>query len=265
MLRKANRPGRFAFFCAALIGLAPIAASAQESVGPQTVAPAPVPPAKQAERAASGQKIIVPAGTRLAVTLENGISTSNAKVGDSLYFHTSFPVTQNNHVVIPVGSYIRGSLLETKRPGKIKGKGEFRLRLESLIFPNGYTVDLLAAPRSADTGGKETTDSEGKVTGPGGKGKDVGTVATTTVTGAGIGAIADGGKGAGIGAGVGAVVGLAAVLLTRGPEAQIPRGSTLDIVLERDLPLDTAFLGFDGTGRPTQITHSVVRRDSEQH
>jgi type IV secretion system protein VirB10 len=223
-----------------------------------------VPPSKQAERGPNGQKIIVPAGTRLAVTLENGVSTNSAKAGDSLYFHTSFPVTQNNHVVIPVGSYIRGSLLESKRPGKIKGKGELRLRLESLIFPNGYTVDLLAAPRSADTGGKETTDSEGKITGPGGKGKDVGTVATTTVTGAGIGAIADGGKGAGIGAGVGGLVGLAAVLLTRGPDAQIPRGSTLDIVLERDLPLDAGYLGFDGTGRPVHITRSTGRNDNEQ-
>jgi len=36
---------------------------------------------------------------------------------------------------------------------------------------DGYTVSLNAAPRSADSGGKETMDSEGKVTGGGGKGK----------------------------------------------------------------------------------------------
>jgi hypothetical protein len=66
--------------------------------------------------------------------------------------------------------------------------------LDTLILPNGYTVNLNAAPRSADSGGKETMDPEGKVTGPGGKGKDVGTVATTTATGAGIGAIASGAK-----------------------------------------------------------------------
>ncbi|MBS1840511.1 MAG: hypothetical protein JSS69_15320 [Acidobacteria bacterium] len=264
MLPKISHPGNSLFLFAALIGLAAVAAGAQESAGPQTSAPPPVAPAKQAERQASGQKITVPAGTRLAVTLENGISTRSARAGDSLYFHTSFPVTQNNHVVIPVGSYIRGSLLESKRPGRIKGKGEFRLRLESLIFPNGYTVDLLAAPRSADTGGRETTDSEGKVTGSGGKGKDVGTVAGTTVTGAGIGAIAGGGKGAGIGAGIGGLAGLAAVLLTRGPEAQIPRGSTLDIVLEKDLALDTGYLDFDNTGRPVHITRSV-RREPEQN
>lgn len=239
-------------------------AQAQESAGPQTSAPAPVAPSQKVEPTQTGKRISVPAGTRLAVVLENGISTRSAKAGDSLYFHTSFPVTQNNHVVIPVGSYIRGSLLESKRPGRIKGKGEFRLRLESLILPNGYTVDLLAAPRSADTGGRETTDSEGKVTGPGGRGRDAGTITETTVTGAGIGAIAGGGKGAGIGAGVGGLAGLAAVLLTRGPEAQIPRGSTLDIVLERDLLLDSGYLDFDNTGRPVHITHNAARRDRDE-
>ena len=257
MLPTTARPWTLALRFAALVALA-ASANAQESVGPQTSAPPPVPAAHKRQPAGDGQKISVPAGTRLAVVLENGISTRSAKAGDSLYFHTSFPVTQNNRVVIPVGSYIRGSLLESKRPGRIKGKGEFRLRLESLILPNGYTVDLMAAPRSADTGGRETTDSEGKVTGPGGKGKDTGTVAETTVTGAGIGAIAGGGKGAGIGAGIGGLAGLAAILLTRGPEAQIPRGSTLDIVIERDLLLDSSYLDFDGTGRPVHITRSLA-------
>src|SRR4029077_13604777 len=178
----------------------------------------------------------------------------SAKVGDSIYLQTSFPITQNNRIVIPVGSYLRGELLESKRPGKVKGKGAFRLRLDTLILPNGYTVSLNAAPRSADSGGKETMDSEGKVTGGGGKGKDAGTIATTTVTGAGIGAIAGGGKGAGIGAGIGGLVGLGAVLLTRGPEAELPRGSTLDIVIERDLTLDSSYIQFSNTGNAQPIT-----------
>jgi type IV secretion system protein VirB10 len=263
MLPKTARPWKCFFTLVAVIGLAAAAHAQEESVGPQTSAPPPVAPAHRREPVANGQRISVPAGTRLAVVLENGISTRSAKAGDSLYFHTSFPVTQNNRVVIPVGSYIRGSLLESKRPGRIKGKGEFRLRLESLILPNGYTVDLMAAPRSADTGGRETTDSEGKVTGPGGKGRDAGTVAETTVTGAGIGAIAGGGRGAGIGAGIGGLAGLAAVLLTRGPEAQIPRGSTLDIVIERDLTLDSSYLDFEGTGRPVHITRSLAHEREE--
>jgi hypothetical protein len=247
-------------FGAAIFCSAPLLA--QQPEGPQTSAPptvAPGPKPAPAPRAASYEKILIPAGTRLGVVLENGISTRSAKVGDSVYLRTSFPITQNNRIVIPVGSYLRGELLESKRPGRVKGKGELRLKLNTLILPNGYTVDLNAAPRSADSGGNETTDSEGKVTGPGGKGKDVATVAETTVTGAGIGAIADGAKGAGIGAGIGGAAGLAAVLLTRGPEAQLPRGSSLDIVLEHELALDGSQIKFTDVGQAQPITPPVVR------
>jgi hypothetical protein len=237
-------------------------AVAQEPPGPQMSAPpsvGPEPRPAAARRTGGGERISIPAGTRVAVVLENGLSTRSAKPGDSIYFRTSFPITQNNRVVVPVGSYLRGELLESKRPGRIKGRGEFRMRLNTLIFPNGYTVDLNAAPRSADSGGKETMDEEGKVTGPGGKGKDVGTVAETTATGAGIGAIAAGAKGAGIGAGVGALAGLGAVLLTRGPEAELPRGSTLDVVLEHELALDSSQIQYTNVGSALPLTPPPAR------
>ncbi|GAC1702444.1 MAG: hypothetical protein NVS9B4_07830 [Candidatus Acidiferrum sp.] len=261
-MRFAKHPTRFVAVITAVLSSASFLL-AQGLSGPQSDPPPAVAPAPHlgAPPASFGEKIVIPAGTRLAVALENGISTGNAHAGDSVYFHTTFPVTQNNRIVIPVGSYVRGELLEAKRPGRIKGRGQFRMRITTLIFPNGYTVDFLAAPRSADSGGRETTDSEGKVTGGGGKGKDVGTVATTTVTGTGIGAIAGGAKGAGIGAGIGALAGLGAVLLTRGPEAQLPRGSALDIVLEREIFLDSSAVQFTDAGRAYQITPPPARTE----
>jgi hypothetical protein len=256
-MRKPPRRN-FTFWCALAAGLflLPQFGRAQEPPGPQTAAPPPAGPAQPATQQppVSVDKVRIPAGTRVAVVLENGISTRSAKPGDSVYFHTSFPITQNNHIVIPVGSYLRGELIESKRPGRVKGRGEFRMRLDTLIFPNGYTVNLNATPRSADSGGKETMDSEGKVTSAGGKGKDAQTVAETTATGAGIGAIGGGPKGLGIGAGIGAIAGLGAVLLTRGPEAQLPRGSTLDVVLEHELTLDKSQIQFSGIGRAMPIT-----------
>jgi hypothetical protein len=238
-------------------------AFAQAPDGPQ-----PDPPAAAAQPAAkpaplparSGQTITVPTGTRLGVTLENGISTSTAKPGDSVYFRTSFPVTMNNKVVIPVGSYLRGEVTDSKRPGHVKGKGELRIRLNILILPNGYTVDLNAEPHSTDSTSKTKTDSEGKITGPGGKGKDAETIATTTATGAGIGAIAAGGKGAGIGAGIGGVAGLAAVLMSRGPEAQLPRGSSMDLVLERDLQLDADQVRYTNVGQSTTVVVQPIQQ-----
>jgi hypothetical protein len=241
---------------AAMLALA-TSCAAQQPDGPQTSAPPAVatpPTPEPAPRAGSGEKVLIPAGTRIGVVLENGISTRSAKPGDSVYLQTSFPITIGNRIVIPVGSYLRGELLDSKRPGKVKGRGEFRLKLNTLILPNGYTVNLNAAPRSADSGGKETMDSEGKVTGPGGKGKDAQTVAETTAAGAGIGAIAGRAKGLGIGAGIGAAAGLAAVLLTRGPDAELPRGSTLDIVLEHELSLDGSQIQFTNVGQAQPIT-----------
>jgi type IV secretion system protein VirB10 len=249
-----RRIGHYIFLTTALLA-AGASCAAQQPEGPQSDAPPPVAPKPAAAQpAGSSERITVPSGTRVGVVLQNGISTRSAKAGDSVYLQTSFPITLNNRIVIPVGSYLRGELLEAKRPGRIKGRGEFRLRLNTLILPNGYTVSLNAAPRSADSGGKETMDPEGKVTGPGGKGKDAGTIAETTAAGAGIGAIAHGVKGLGIGAGIGAAAGLAAVLLTRGPEAELPRGSTLDVVLEHELSLDGSQIQFNNLGQAQPIT-----------
>ena len=240
------------------LGLFAFAAAAQAPDGPQTeaapppnTAPGVTPAAKPS--ASPGQIITVPTGTRIGVVLESGISTATAKPGDSIYFRTSFPITIENKVVIPVGSYMRGDVLEAKRAGHVKGKAELRIRLSSLVLPNGYTVDLNAEPHSTDAG-RVKTDDEGKMSGPGGKGKDasttVGTVATTAGAGAIIGGLSSGAKGAGIGAGVGGAAGLAAILLSRGPDAQLPRGSSMDLMLERDLHLDAAQINYPTIGQP---------------
>lgn len=259
------KPIATAFFCISTIGF-PASSLAQQPDGPQSDAPPAVAPKPApAPQAGPREEVIVPAGTRVGVVLQNGISTRSAKPGDSVYLQTSFPITVGNRIVIPVGSYLRGELLEAKRPGRVKGRGEFRMRLNTLILPTGYTVDLNAAPRSADSGGKETMDEEGKVTGGGNKGQKAGTVVTTTATGAGIGALATRTpKGAGIGAGIGAAAGLAAVLLTRGPEAELPRGSTMDVVLERQLVLDGSQIQFTNLGQFQPVVQAPVRRPDDR-
>jgi len=261
---KTPRLLQFVLPAAALLFAAlPVFAQAPE--GPQPEAPPPTthPIPAPAPQAAPGQIVTVPAGTRIGIILENGISTATAKAGDSVYFRTSFPITIGNKVVVPVGSYMRGEVTDSKRPGRVKGRGQLRIRLDTMVFPNGYTVDLNAEPHSTD-GGQNKTDAEGKITGPGGKGKDASTVATTTVAGAGIGAIAGGGKGAGIGAGVGGALGLAGVLLSRGPDAHLPRGSSMDLVLERDLELDANQVHFTNVNNTNTVIIQQPAPQNEQ-
>ena len=53
-------------------------------------------------------------------------------------------------IVIPAGSYVMGTITDTKRPGKVKGKGEFYLRFDSLMLPNGVTRDFSATLSALD-------------------------------------------------------------------------------------------------------------------
>src|SRR6516162_3320467 len=231
----------------------PTAAGAPSTPG--TSASAPAAPANAAPSPAkSGSTVEVPIGTSLPLVLHNGISTHSAKVGDPVYFETLFPIMINGRVAIPAGSYVSGEVTESKRPGRVKGRGELMIKLNTLILTNGYMVSLNAVPRSAGTGGRETVDNEGKVIGDSDKAGDVGTVAKTTAAGAGIGGLATrGATGVGIGAGEGAAAGLMAVLLTRGPDAELPRGTTVDVTLNRPILLDAEKDQFTGPGQASAL------------
>lgn len=199
------------------------------------------------------EQIVVPAGTRLPLLLHNGITTRSAQPGEPLYLETTFPVIVNDRIVIPAGSYVQGEITEAKRPPKGKGGGEIRIRLTTLILPNGYTVKFGAVPTNAETGGGEYADKEGQINTDRDRGADAGTVIKTGGAGAGIGAIAGGAKGAGIGAAIGAAAGLATIMMTRGPDLQLPRGSSVDIMLDRPLYLDAAKINFSDPGRASAM------------
>jgi type IV secretion system protein VirB10 len=230
------------------------ALAAQQQQQQTAPLPAAQPASSPAQDPSSQERLMVPSGTRLPLILHSAITTRNAHAGDPVYLETVFPVVINDKILIPAGSYVEGEIQEAKRPGKVKGRGEIRIRLNTIILTNGYTVSFNAIPANAGTGGNESTDSEGKIKGDSDKGTDVGTVAKSAGIGAGIGAIAGrSGKGAGIGAGVGAAVGLATVLLTRGPELELPRGTTLDGVLDRPLYLDATRINFTDPGRASTM------------
>ena len=220
-----------------------------------TAAPAAQSNSSASSSASTPAHIEVPSGTHIPLVLHNGISTRSARPGDPVYLETLFPVMIDGRVAIPAGTYVSGEVTESKRPGRVKGRGELTVKLTNMILPNAYQVNLNAAPGgAAGTGGGETIDKEGKVTGDSDKTSDAATIAKTTAAGAGIGGIAtQSGKGAGIGAGVGATAGLLAVLLSRGPEAELPRGSTLDAVINRPIFLDADKVQFSSPGQASTL------------
>jgi type IV secretion system protein VirB10 len=203
-------------------------------------------PAQQAEPAAENnaqqaKQFSVEPGTKIPLNLINSVSTKNAAEGDRVYLETAFPVVVDGKIVIPPGSYVAGTITQVKRPGRVKGKGELFLRFDSLTLPNGVTRDFRARISGLDGRTSEALDrDEGKVVSEGNKSGDARTVGETAATGTWIGTVAGAssgrvGMGAGVGAAAGATAGLLGVLLSRGPDAMLAKGSTIEMVLDRQL------------------------------
>lgn len=188
---------------------------------------------------AAAETLMIPAGTKVPVALKHAISTKGTRTGDAVYAETTFPVVANNRVLIPAGTYVQGRISEIQRGGRIKGRAQVLMHFTSLIYPSGYTVILPGAVENAPgldkTGVK---DQEGTLQKDGQTGSKVGTIASSAGTGALVGGLTQGGKGALIGAGVGGVVGTAIAMLTRGDDVKMDAGTTLELVVQRDIPLD---------------------------
>jgi hypothetical protein len=175
---------------------------------------------------------VLPKGTVIPIQLIAKLSTKTLKEGDGVYGMTIFPITLNNEIVIPVGSNIKGKVTQVVRPGKVKGKAGLALSFQVLILPSGSTIPLYASLVGSS---EATTSGEGKLEGESSVGDDAITMAKTVAVPTAIGGVVSGSKGARAGVGVGAGVGLATILLTRGKDIVLDRGTTLEIVLDRPL------------------------------
>jgi type IV secretion system protein VirB10 len=234
-----------------LLKLLPVAILAASLAAAQDEADADKRLKQRSETAVAEDAVVIPRGTRVPLTLLNSVSTKHAAPGDLVYLESVFPVVVDGRIVIPPGTYVSGSITSSKRPGRVKGKGELYLRFEQMILPNGVIRDLIGRVGALDGRSPESFDrDEGKISSEGKAGRDAGTVGQTTAAGASIGVLAgaaadNAGRGLGIGAAAGAAAGLAGVLLTRGPEAMLERGSQLDMTLDRDLAFSDEELTFD--------------------
>lgn len=213
------------------------AALAQQPGELQDAKPAPPPQSQAQTEPVPAGMIAIPAGTEIPLKLAQAITTKNAKVGDPVYAETAFPFTINDRVVIPAGTYVQGRISEVRRPGRVKGRAELLMHFTSMIYRSGYTVMLPGGVENMPGAEKQDVkDSEGTVRQAGNKGEDVKTVGKVAATGAGLGGIAGRSvKGVGVGGAAGAAAGLGWVLLTRGPDMTLPAGTSVQMVIQRQM------------------------------
>jgi len=154
----------------------------------------------------------VPAGTAITVTIDQSISSKNAKAGQSVVASVAHDVTENGKVVIPKGAHAKLVVSSVQVSGRLSTPAKLWLRLKSVeVHGKTYTI---------------ATSSSGRTMG--GKGKrDAGFIGGGAGAGALIGGLAGGGKGALIGAGAGAGAGTAGAAATGKKEVEFPAETRL--------------------------------------
>jgi hypothetical protein len=208
----------------------------------------------------------VPAGTKVLLELRSAINTRSAQPGDGVYLSSTFPVVVGNRVMIPNGVYVQGVVDHVVRGGRAT-KAQLDMHFTSIIFPNGSVVEI---PGMVDSlpGAKNQTvqkDGEGTIQQNGDKGRNAGETAKIAIpVGAGAGTIGGAAAGHPIEGGLtGLAAGAAAVglvtLFTRNAEVDIPRGTQIEMVLQRPLILEDANLA--GVGDPGTASSLVPAAD----
>jgi hypothetical protein len=201
-------------------------------------------PAAQQPESPEAKPVVVPKKTEIVMSLLSFVTTRSASVGDKFYGQVVIPVTADDRIVIPVGSYVVGAVRHAKRAGRITGKAELALDFHTVIFSSGQTRNLKARVQTADGYKSESIQkSEGTIQGEPQKGKDVEEGARNASIGASLGSIIVGSsarslRGVAYGGIGGAATGLGLTLLKRGADVELQRGTQLTLVLEQDIVLE---------------------------
>ncbi len=240
----------------------------------QAESPVPEQTPQHAEIESSATPVRVTPGTKIPLSLLNSISTKNAIEGDRVYLETIFPIIVNGQITIPVGSSVAGTVTSVKRAGRIKGKAELFVRFDSLILPNGVMRDFRSRMSNVDgTNPGKLDRDEGKIEGDGNKSGDMRSIGDAAMAGTIVGAISGAaaagrpGMGAGIGAAAGATAAMIGILATRGPDAVLTKGTTVEMVLDRELIFEDEELNFQTTspmGRRTGINVPQPQKKNER-
>jgi hypothetical protein len=159
----------------------------------------------------------VPAGSPIVVTLDQSVSSKDARVGDKVAASVARDVVIGGRTVIPQGSPASVHVASVRASGRLKTPANLYLRLDTItVRGESYSVSTHYAGGSAKSHKK----------------RNVVAIGGGTAAGAVIGGLAGGGTGAAIGAAAGAGAGTAGAALTGKKNITFPAETRLSFTLK---------------------------------
>ncbi|UCF38146.1 MAG: hypothetical protein JSU96_04645, partial [Acidobacteriota bacterium] len=186
-----------------------------QAVAEQATPKAPEPPP-------APTTAVLASGTPIQVRLAQALSTKTDTTGKTFEMDLEDDLLVDGQLVAPAGSRVTGKIVNAAKSGKVKGKAQMAITLDS-VFVN----EEVYAIRS-NTLSFEAQSSTGR---------DAKRIGIATGVGAVIGAIAGGGKGAAIGSAIGAGAGTGVTLATAGEDVEFAVEQLFEFSLQNDLEM----------------------------
>ncbi|MDT7543055.1 MAG: hypothetical protein QOE33_2959 [Acidobacteriota bacterium] len=171
----------------------------------------------------------------MRVRLNNELTSSTARVGDTFSTNTTEPVYAEGVEVVPVGSKVWGRVSSVTRAGR-RTPGNISVRFTSIQLPNNARYPISGSLTTMQTD-QVKSDNESTVKGTSNQKRDAVFIGGGAATGALIGAIAGGGKGAAIGAILGGGLGTGARVYEKEKEADVKSGTEFGVSLNQSVRL----------------------------
>jgi hypothetical protein len=180
---------------------------------------------------------LIPNGTHFLIRLDRELNTAKDKLNRKFDAKTLEPLETSSGFVLPPGAKIRGHISRIE-PGGLTGRARLWLTFDDIDTRRGRLPivaevssvpgDFSVRPGESKEGEIEARTSHGT--------RDFEAAAAGAAMGAAAGAAAHSGKGAAIGAAAGGIAGFL-VSSGIGQELDLPKGTKLDLVLDRPLYL----------------------------
>ena len=163
------------------------------------------------------QKITVPAGTQLAIRINDELNSETAQPGDVFHGSISSPISVQGRTVIPTTADVEGRVVEVRSAGRFKGQSLLTIELTRLVMRGkSYPLTSNRWSKEGSARGKATAAKVGG-------GAAIGAI---------LGGIFGGGKGAAIGAAAGAGAGTGVSAATKGQQIDLKPETVLNFQLQ---------------------------------
>ena len=185
----------------------------------------------------------VTSNTVLKMRMENDLSSRTSRVGDRFTATVTEPVRDSSgRTLIPSGVTVEGHVTDVVPAKRMSRSGMIAVDFDEMVLPGGSRVRIAGSLTSLDPDERREIDDESRVSGKEGN-RPVVFVGAGGAVGAVLGGIAGGGKGAVLGGIAGAGAGITAVLLSKGVEAEVNKGTGFGLQLSQDLVISEAYSG----------------------